>query len=54
MFIFKCIFTVKDIFKIQVAPALGCTKPVAIALGPETSMPLRNWLPDKPAYAGSL
>jgi len=37
-------FTVKDVLSIQVAPALGCTEPVAIALGAAAAMSL---LPSK-------
>ena len=33
-------FTVKDVLSIQVAPALGCTEPVAIALGAAAAMTL--------------
>ncbi|WFS63761.1 L-serine ammonia-lyase, iron-sulfur-dependent, subunit alpha [Pseudodesulfovibrio thermohalotolerans] len=37
-------FTVKDVLSIQVAPALGCTEPVAIALGAAAAVSL---LPSK-------
>ncbi|WP_319466124.1 L-serine ammonia-lyase, iron-sulfur-dependent, subunit alpha [uncultured Pseudodesulfovibrio sp.] len=33
-------FTVKDVLDLQVAPALGCTEPVAIALGAAAAMSL--------------
>jgi len=57
-------FTVKDVLRLQVAPALGCTEPVAVALasaaaasllpgGPETARTIEVWV-DPNVYKNGL